>query len=165
MQVHRSKIRLGAGLLAELFSGVLIVELLFSIPGLGWLLLDAAIQQDAPLLIVPNVLKALEHLAASCGRVNPEQTWRLYSALADCAGVEPAVTVDSPEVLVDGLVHQDGRRFVWLVSERDGPLVVHPKVVAGSCLIPVGGGDPIEQVELAPYGVKVLQLTTTEDEN
>ena len=107
----------------------------------------------------------LEHLAASCGRVNPEQTWRLYSALADCAGVEPAVTVDSPEVLVDGLVHQDGRRFVWLVSERDGPLVVHPKVVAGSCLIPVGGGDPIEQVELAPYGVKVLQLTTTEDEN
>jgi endo-1,4-beta-mannosidase len=107
----------------------------------------------------------LEHLAASCSRVNPELTWRLYSALADCAGVESAVTVDSPEVLVDGLVHQDGRRFVWLVSEHDGPLVVHPRVMAGRRLIPLGGGDPIEQVELAPYGVTILQLTTTEDED
>ena len=49
-------ITLGAGLLAELFSGVLIVELLFSIPGLGWLLLDAAIQQDAPLLMGATVI-------------------------------------------------------------------------------------------------------------
>jgi hypothetical protein len=112
----------------------------------------------------------LEHLAASCGRVNPEQTWRLYAALADLAGVEPAVTVDCPEVLVDGLVHQDGRRFVWLVSERDTPLVVRPRVLAGFRLVPLGGGDPVEEVELAAYGVKVLQLTngrsmTMEDEN
>lgn len=107
----------------------------------------------------------LEHLAASCGRVNPVQTWRLYSALAQCAGVESAVTVDSPEVLVDGLVHQDGRRFVWLVSEHDGPLVVHPRVRGGRWLTPLEGGEPIEQVELAPYGVTVLQLTTTEDES
>jgi len=113
----------------------------------------------------------LEHLAASCGRVNPEQTWRLYAALADFAGVQPAVTVDSPDVLVDGLVHQDGRRFVWLVSERDTPLLVRPQVPAGGWLVPLGGGDPIEEVELAPYGVRVLQLTqeraltTTEDEN
>ncbi len=105
----------------------------------------------------------LEHLAASCGRVNPEQTWRLYSALAERAGVCSAVTVDSPEVLVDGLVHQDGRRFVWLVSEHDGALVVHPRVMAGAQLIPLGGGDPIKQVELAPYGVTVLQLTTEEE--
>jgi hypothetical protein len=104
----------------------------------------------------------LEHLAASCGRVNPEQTWRLYAALADFAGVEQAVTVDSPDVLVDGLVHQDGRRFVWLVSERDGPLVVRPRVAAGSRLMPLGGGDAVEQVELAPYGVTVLQLTAGE---
>ncbi len=107
----------------------------------------------------------LEHLAASCGRVNPEQTWRLYSALAECAGVESAVTVDSPEVLVDGLVHRDGRRFVWFVSEHEGPIVVHPRVMAGARLIPLGGGDPVRQVDLAPYGVTVLQLTTTEDEN
>jgi hypothetical protein len=101
----------------------------------------------------------LEHLAASCGRVNPEQTWRLYDALADLAGVEPRVTVDSPEVLVDGLVHQDGRRFIWLVSQRDAPLLVRPRVPAGSRLIPLGGGDMVQEVELAPYGVSVLQLT------
>jgi hypothetical protein len=107
----------------------------------------------------------LEHLAASCGRVNPEQTWRLYAALADRAGVVSAVTVDSPEVLVDGLVHEDGRRFVWLVSEHDGPLVVHPRVAAGARLIPLEGGVPVEEVELAAYGVTVLQLTMTEDES
>ena len=107
----------------------------------------------------------LEHLAASCGRVNPEQTWRLYAALADRAGVVSAVTVDSPEVLVDGLVNEDGRRFVWLVSEHDGPLVVHPRVTAGARLIPLEGGVPVEEVELAAYGVTVLQLTMTEDES
>jgi hypothetical protein len=104
----------------------------------------------------------LEHLAASCGRVNPEQTWRLYAALADLAGVEQQVTVDSPDVLVDGLVHQDGRRFVWLVSESDGPLRVRPRLSAGGRLIPLGGGDTVEEVELAPYGVTVLQLMTME---
>jgi peptide/nickel transport system permease protein len=49
-------ITLGGGLLADLFSGALIVELIFSIPGLGWLLLDAAIQQDAPLLMASTVI-------------------------------------------------------------------------------------------------------------
>jgi ABC-type dipeptide/oligopeptide/nickel transport system permease component len=44
-------ITLGSGLLAELFGGVLIVELLFSIPGLGLLILDSAIQHDAALLM------------------------------------------------------------------------------------------------------------------
>jgi len=102
----------------------------------------------------------LEHFAASRGRVNPEQTWRLYAALADLAGVARAVTVDGPEVLVDGLVHEDGRRFVWLVSERDAPLVVRPRLAAGSRLVPLGGGDPVGEVELAPYGVRVMELMT-----
>ena len=107
----------------------------------------------------------LEHLAASCGRVNPEQTWRLYAALADLAGVEQHVRVDSPDVLVDALVHQDGRQFVWLVSENDGPLRVRPRLPAGGRLIPLEGGDPVDEVLLAPYGVSVLQLLTTEGQN
>jgi len=107
----------------------------------------------------------VEHFAASCGRVNPEDTWRLYAALADLACVEVAVTVDSPEVLVDGLVHHDGRRFLWLVSQSDGPLMVRPRLPAGAQLVPFGGGDAVGQVELAPYGVAVLQLSTTEDEH
>jgi peptide/nickel transport system permease protein len=49
-------ITLGSGLLAELFSGALIVELIFSIPGLGWLMLEAALQQDGPLLMGSTVI-------------------------------------------------------------------------------------------------------------
>jgi peptide/nickel transport system permease protein len=47
---------LGSGLLAELFSGAVIVELIFSIPGLGWLMLDAALQQDGPLLMGATII-------------------------------------------------------------------------------------------------------------
>jgi len=101
----------------------------------------------------------LEHLAASCGRVNPEQTWLLYAALAELAGVEQPATVDSPEVLVDGLVHEDGRTFLWLVSERDQPLAVRPRLPGGGRLKRLGGGgEAVEEVELAPYGVVVLEL-------
>lgn len=49
-------ITLGAGLLAELFGGFLVVEYIFSIPGLGSLLLDAAKQQDGPLLMGSTVI-------------------------------------------------------------------------------------------------------------
>ncbi len=49
-------ITLSSGLLVDLFGGVLIVEMIFSIPGLGLLMLDAAKQQDAPLLMASTVL-------------------------------------------------------------------------------------------------------------
>ena len=49
-------ITLGSGLLAELFGSALIVELIFSIPGLGWLMLDAALQQDGPLLMGSTII-------------------------------------------------------------------------------------------------------------
>jgi peptide/nickel transport system permease protein len=50
-------ITLAAGLLSELFAGALIVEMIFSINGLGWLLLDAAIQRDAPLVMGATVIQ------------------------------------------------------------------------------------------------------------
>ncbi|HEX3135675.1 MAG TPA: ABC transporter permease, partial [Planctomycetota bacterium] len=49
-------ITLGSGLLADLFSGALIVELIFSISGLGWLMLEAAVERDAPLLMGSTVI-------------------------------------------------------------------------------------------------------------
>lgn len=49
-------VTLSSGLLAELFGGVLIVEMIFSIQGLGMLLLDAARQQDAPLIMASTVV-------------------------------------------------------------------------------------------------------------
>ena len=49
-------ITLGAGLLSELFGGFVIVESIFSINGLGRLLLDAAIQRDAPLVMASTLV-------------------------------------------------------------------------------------------------------------
>lgn len=49
-------ITLGSGLLASLFGGSIIVEQIFSIPGLGQLLLDAALQQDAPLVMGSTIV-------------------------------------------------------------------------------------------------------------
>jgi peptide/nickel transport system permease protein len=49
-------ITLGAGLLSALFGGFLVVEYIFSIPGLGSLLLEAARDQDAPLVMSSTVI-------------------------------------------------------------------------------------------------------------
>jgi beta-glucosidase len=102
----------------------------------------------------------LEYLAAAQGRINPEQTWRVYRALAEEAGATAAVGVADPRVLVDSLVHEDGTSFVWLVSEADEEVKARPRVPEGSTLETLDG-DPVgDVVALAPYGVAVLRLRT-----
>ncbi len=99
-----------------------------------------------------------EHLAAAAHRVNPENTWRLYSALAVEAGATPPVTVADPRVLVDALEHQDGTRFVWLVSEAADEVKVSPSVGLGS--LTTLDGDAVDAPLLLPaYGVVVLRHT------
>lgn len=49
-------VTLGAGLIGELFAGFIIVETIFTIPGLGLLLLDAVLQEDAPLVMGSAVI-------------------------------------------------------------------------------------------------------------
>ncbi|WP_327089622.1 cellulase family glycosylhydrolase [Nonomuraea sp. NBC_01738] len=88
----------------------------------------------------------LEHMAAVTPRVNPEQTWRIYDALAVLAGVERPVTVADPRVSADLLVHEDGRRFAFLVSQSPDKLQVEASGVG--------------TVTLAPYGVEVLEVIT-----
>lgn len=105
----------------------------------------------------------LEYLAATRARVNPESTTRIYSALASEADAHGPVTVPDPRVLVDSLVHRDGRTFVWLVSESDEELKAEPESATGRSLEPIGGGDPVDVVTLAPYGVTVLQIATPAD--
>ncbi|MGP4111193.1 cellulase family glycosylhydrolase [Streptomyces sp. 4N509B] len=115
----------------------------------------------------------IEHMAAVTPRVNPEDTSLLYEALAVAAGVERPVTVADHRVAVDRLVHEDGRSFVWLVSQCPEPLSVKPSLPAGARLLPLDGdGDDSEggargaeveasgAVTLAPYGVAVLRLVT-----
>ncbi|HEV7628086.1 MAG TPA: beta-mannosidase, partial [Streptomyces sp.] len=99
----------------------------------------------------------LEHMAARTPRVNPEPTWRLYAALAAESGITPGVSVDDPRVLVGRMTHEDGRDFVWFVSQHDEPLAAVPVVTAGT-LVSLDGGK-LSKLELPPYGVLVAELT------
>ena len=96
-----------------------------------------------------------EHFAAETPFVNPEPTHRLYAALALEAGVERPVTVADGRVAAAELEHEDGRRFVWLVSHADEALTVTPQPVAGA-LVDLEGAA-VTQVELEPHGVVVLE--------
>jgi endo-1,4-beta-mannosidase len=98
----------------------------------------------------------VEYLAAKAHRVNPEDTVWLYDALAEVAGVGRAVTVDHKAVGADVLVHEDGRRYAWLVSQSAEPVTVAP-VVAGGALHTLDG-QPVGKVELDAYGVAVLEI-------
>ena len=99
----------------------------------------------------------LEHMASLCAAVNPDDTWRLYAALAAEAGAQPRIRVDSPDVVVGELVHEDGRTFVWLVNMTDADTVAVPVLRSGG-LVPLDGGDVLTDVPLPPYGVAVLLL-------
>jgi endo-1,4-beta-mannosidase len=106
----------------------------------------------------------LEHLAAAGARVNPEDTWRVYRALAVEAGATAPVTVDDPRVLVDALVHRDGTRYVWLVGEDAGELKVTPRLRDPGALETLDG-EPVDTILLPPYGVTVLRhIPTTPEE-
>ncbi|MEU6607325.1 cellulase family glycosylhydrolase [Streptomyces shenzhenensis] len=98
----------------------------------------------------------LEHMAARTPGANPDRTHRLYAALAEVAGVRRPVTVDDPYVAADLLVHADGRRFVWLVSQSPETLRVTP-VSDGTLHVP-DSGAPVTEVTLEPFGVAVLEL-------
>lgn len=100
----------------------------------------------------------LEQLAAVTAHVNPESTWRVYRALAEEAGATGQVTVPDPGVLVDGLVHHDGSRYVWLVSEAGDETKVRPRLDEGS--LQTLSGEPVDETVLLPaYGVVVLRHT------
>ena len=87
--------------------------------------------------------------------MNPEDTYRLYDALAVLAGVERPVGVADPKVFVDSLVHDDGREFVFFVSQHSEPVTVLPSVTSGG-LVTLDGA-PLHSVAIDPYGVAVLR--------
>src|SRR3954452_24172074 len=99
----------------------------------------------------------LEYFASAQARINPEQTWRLYDALADVADVERDVRLDDPRVFTDELVHEDGRRFVFFVSQHESPVTVTPSVAGGD--LRTLDGAPGSTLTLDPYGVAVRLLT------
>ncbi|MEV7422793.1 cellulase family glycosylhydrolase [Streptomyces sp. NPDC091212] len=100
----------------------------------------------------------LEHMASVTPRVNPDDSVPLYDALAAHAGVRRPVTVADPRVAVDLLEHEDGHRYVWLVSQGREEVRVKPAVAAGLRLTGPDGA-PADEVVLDPYGVRVLRLS------
>jgi hypothetical protein len=97
------------------------------------------------------------HLVAATPGANPGNTPRLYDALAEAAGVRRAVRVDDRRVAAGTLLHDDGRRFVVIISQSEAPLTVKPVTVGGQ-LADLATGEPVDGVEPAPYGVRVLRL-------
>ncbi|TWE07916.1 glycoside hydrolase 5 family protein [Rudaeicoccus suwonensis] len=87
----------------------------------------------------------VEYFAARRPRVNPEDTWRLYAALAAEAHVERRASIADPRVVVDGVTHDDGREFAWFVNGSADEIDLSAYGVA----------------QLPPYAVAVVQLPAT----
>ncbi len=103
----------------------------------------------------------LEHMAARTPHVNPEDTWRLYSALADAAGVSRPVRVEDPRILVGRLRTGGGERTIFVNCSLDavgvtpivepghelpaqGPLMLEPSgfaVLGAASPVAVGEGS------------------------
>ncbi|MDT0158176.1 cellulase family glycosylhydrolase [Microbacterium sp. ARD32] len=98
----------------------------------------------------------LEYLASRLGRVNPEDTWRLYDALAAEAGVRRPIVLDDPRVFADVLEHADGRRFAVLASQHAEPRTLTPVVASGA--LHALDGAPAADVDLGPYGTQVREI-------
>lgn len=79
----------------------------------------------------------------------------LYRALGIEAGARASVTVDDLDVIADGLLHEDGREFWWLVNVSGSPRTVHPR--GPGTLVDLESGAPVESVTLEPFGVRVLR--------
>lgn len=96
----------------------------------------------------------IEHFAARRRGANPEDTWRLYQALADLAGIARPLGIDDPLVLADSLERDDGVTFHILVSEHPDRtrVPVHDEgLLTDLDGRPVGGA-----VDLEPYGIAVI---------
>jgi hypothetical protein len=65
-----------------------------------------------------------------------------------------------PRVMVARMDHEDGRAFVWFVSQHDQPLTAHPALARGA-LLSLDGRERLNAVELPPFGVVVAELTST----
>lgn len=98
----------------------------------------------------------IEHFAAMRSRVNPEDSYRVYSALAEVARVSRKITVDDPAVMTDVLVHQDGRRFAWILGQNTETIRVVPRV-AGT-VHDLTTAERLYEIALPPYGVRVVEV-------
>ena len=90
----------------------------------------------------------IEHMAAATAFVNPESTWRLYSALATAAGVSRPVRVDDPRVLVGRVRGGVGADTALFVNCSGEAIAADPILEDGVELRLTGSGLMLE-----PFGV------------
>jgi endo-1,4-beta-mannosidase len=91
----------------------------------------------------------IEHMAARTPGVNPESTWRIYSALAILAGVDRPVRVDDPRVLAGRIRTGDSARALFVNCSGES-VRIEPLVTRGELALP---RDPLV---LDPFGVAAL---------
>ena len=103
----------------------------------------------------------LEYMAALGARVNPDDTVRLYRALAREAGAVAPVRVERPDVHVDRLVRDDGKVFTFFVSYSPSPLEIKPELADGASLHELSSGAPLKRIALAPRGVAIAELRSS----
>jgi len=94
----------------------------------------------------------IEHMAARTPRVNPEDTWRLYSAIAEEARVRRPVHVPDPRVLA-GTLRTGESDLALFVNCSSDPVMVEPIVSADDAR-----RVPAEALNLEPYGVAAVPL-------
>jgi hypothetical protein len=82
--------------------------------------------------------------------VNPESTWRLYSALASAAGVRRPVRVDDPRVLAARLRTARGERALFVNCSSEAIDAV--PVVDGRL------DPPLDRLALEPFGVSAPRM-------
>jgi endo-1,4-beta-mannosidase len=98
----------------------------------------------------------LEHMAARTPRANPENTWRLYSALATEAGVHRPVRIDDPRV-VTGLIRSGDADTALFLNCSNDTIVADP-ILADGVALAIADDEPLL---LAPFGVEAFLCTGT----
>jgi len=99
----------------------------------------------------------IEHMAARSPRVNPESTWRLYSALARAAGVDRPLGTGDPRVITGRLRTPGGEVAVLVNTSPDQVelrLATTGQASYGSRA--AAAEQAIAQLTLPPFEVEVL---------
>ena len=98
-----------------------------------------------------------EYMAARTPWVNPESTWRLYSALATSAGVDRPLTVRDPRVMT-GRLRTGAGELALVVNASPDELEVG-LTTAGAARYGrhvAKPGEALSRIRLAPFEVEVL---------
>jgi endo-1,4-beta-mannosidase len=94
----------------------------------------------------------IEYYAAGRRQANPEDSWRIYDALAVKAGVRRPIRVDDPSVMCAEL-DAEQTRLAWLVNLSAEPVAVRPRFVGADHLVGLDGDRLPQVIDLEPFGV------------